>query len=384
MEEIVSAYLRAAPEECVSCLRTWNALALLSSNSLASLDAQANAGDFSAILRLASNIDGRFGDELIKTAFVRLIEDDPTKAFQYLQSVPSYFREEFATKLALAWGERSGADACRAFTHCGGLLNCRIQFRAAVNGWSKHDPKGAFNYLLSLDPAEFNIQDFTQAYFTQNGKSIAKDPAVAIQMLNSYSEMAGPASEPAVTGIFHNIAFDDPKNALRYADEIKGVVGHNAALGTIATVNLFIDPQTSIDIASQMPVSEKSLAILRRGVAKVAADSADPYSMAELQSNPYQRAAAVAGVTQGLYESRGATGVASVVERGLSSNEPEWLDAAARLVLESKGQTREKSGNTKASGWSSLPQEVSDALANYAERNLPPEKAASLKAKLQQ
>ncbi|MEJ7606667.1 MAG: hypothetical protein WKF37_10455 [Bryobacteraceae bacterium] len=128
LDEVVGAYMRADPKECLATLRSMNALGLVSSDPLGGIFARIDLDDFNKGLAFASEKGNSIGEDLIRKGFDRKAQADPEAAFEDLKSVPGYLREELSTRLARIWGKSKGKEAADAFLKYNGVLQWRNQF----------------------------------------------------------------------------------------------------------------------------------------------------------------------------------------------------------------------------------------------------------------
>jgi hypothetical protein len=392
LDEIIAAYLRTEPEECLALLREWNLAYLVSQERLESLLLD-DSGDLGRALQLASSMSGKRGDALIRTAFRKKIASDPNQAFELLGSLPKYLVEELSSELARKWGARDGPKAAEAFLKCSTVSSWRTQFSDALRGWAGRDPEAAFQFLQQspllappLNRGEL-LQSLALAY-----------PSEAAKILKAEGPLAG----TRLSGLLQV----DPQEALKLASGTPGSYGRNWQLQNIAGHIVDKDPGLALRTALEMPKSERSLFLIREAARKLGGTaSQDSFALAEQQSDSYHREAAIAGVTEGLYRSRNVGGLAEVVQQGISSNNPEWLESAGSLILNgppkymsfleysTRLDQQQEGGNIIISGagsqmpktpdWKTLDPEMTAALIQYAEKNWPAEKADALKKKFQ-
>jgi hypothetical protein len=376
LEEVVSAYMRTDAGDCLSLLRSMNALTLISSRSLAGIDSQIDLSDFATVLRAASDAAQFDRDALIADGFRELYLTDPAEAFEFLKYLPSHLRSKLASELAKSWARRDGPTAVDAFYKGADFALCSD----ALAAWAESDLEGAYQHLLSLD-ARGNYRDQLTGSFLQ---ALAEtDARAGFRLIAAHADDLPMEAQPTCLNIYKAMAAQDPEGTLKSAGSLPTDQLRRAALAGIVLSSDPSKPRSlefALAAAQQMPVSLYSLRAISQGAADIARTNVDPFSVAEQLSDPYQFNAAVDGVTRGLVESKGMDGLSGIVRRGLSSNKGEWLDAAGSIIVAGKGAA--DANNINAGNWKSLPPDIAEALLSYANTNWDPEKVAALKGKL--
>ncbi len=237
------------------------------------------------------------------------------------------------------------------------------QFDEVMQGWAERDADAAFQYLLSLSKSRVtNTQTLMDRFFN---KLRFTNAAAGIRLLPARLEL-GNGTEP-LPMIFNGLALTDPERALKEAESLQGPYAKYSAMYMTAWSNSRVNPASALKSAIQMPTSENSLAVIRDSAENLARVASDPYAIVEQECDSYQRAAAVQGITDGLYSSKGVTGIVGAVEKGLQSNDHAWLESAGSVIL-----ARPASADCKL-----LPKSIIDALISYAENNWTRERVAS-------
>jgi hypothetical protein len=211
-------------------------------------------------------------------------------------------------------------------------------------------------------------------------------------------------AQGACENIYKRLTADTPESILTSATSWPTDALRNAALTGIA-----LSPDTNaskpgsrelaLGAALLMPDTSYSLHLITRQTAALARTSTDPFSFVAQSNDPYQQNAAIDGVTQGLIQSNGLDGVTKIVQQGVSSNEEQWLEAAASVIVPLKTaaggdkdvvdmiMARNSGADSKYNNnqdWKRLPPDTAKALLDYANSNWNPERLAALKARLGQ
>jgi hypothetical protein len=367
LEEIICVYMSVDAAGCLGVLRSLNALTLVSDNALGA--AGVDLSDFDGVLRIASAADGQTGDALIRMAFANLIDTDPAAALRRLGDLPRHLREQLANRLAVDWARRDGPAACQAFLHYNGLMQRYNQLQTVFTAWGAIDPDAAFAYLQSLDSAGADIQGVTDRFLTDLAST---NPTAADRLLPLRFQQW-------VNGVFEILTKEHPQMALQSAMKVSGLIPQYSAIRTIANTALENNPQLALDAAKKLPNSADSLSLIRKAAAKLAGDADQAYALAEAQADPYQRTAMVGGLAEGIYQKKGVSGLTEVVQKGIATNDPDWLESAASLILTAPAPSP---GNASPTSWKDMPADVLSALTQYAEAHWPADKTTSLRAKI--
>ncbi|MES2572077.1 MAG: hypothetical protein V4710_18725 [Verrucomicrobiota bacterium] len=392
LQEVVACYMRADAAECLDTLRSLNALALVSPSSLAGIDSQVDVRDFASLLKVASTVNPQSAEALITKGFQQLISSDPLKAFEYLSFLPSNLRDKLGVELAESWGKRDGPGASNAF-YKSGLRMYEGLSAIALTAWAQSDLEGAYRHLLSMDVLGEKSDRQLGAFVRLLGR---KDARLGAKLL---AEHGGEMPEQAQVGcrsLVMDLARQDGEKALAWAGSLPtDKLRYQALWGIIATAVSSDSSATQLALraAMQLPISEYSLRDIRLKTADIAEKSANPFSLTDQIDNVYQREAAAVGVIQGIVARKGLAGLQEVVERGLSSKQEGWLEAAGSAIL-APADVNEfaaaivaaggKPKTSEARDWKLLPPEVKNALLRSANANWAPEKVRALQQKLGQ
>lgn len=378
LREVIAVYMRTNAEECLSVLQDLGLTSMVSLAGLSDLSSIADTGDLESVLKVASKLDARIVDPMVTEAFQKKIASDPAKAFEYISFLPSFLRGKLATELAEKWGEKDGPAAAKAFfkyQRGGAWTN---QFSVALAGWGKHDPEGAFRYLVSIDDASANVHSLIDSFIVQLARTNVDGAARIIA--ERVKEVNG--NGISLDSVFREFAKQNSRQAFEAALRLPSETAQWQALMEIGGYSAIRNPEFALEVAARVPTSEYSLAMAKKAALWLAYQRpADPYSVAERQPDPIQRSAAIGGVTEGLFKRKGIAGVSEAIRHGITSKAPEWLESAGSFILE----TNPPAGtNGKASvEWRTIPRDLSAAILRHAEANWPADRVALLKSRIQ-
>lgn len=385
LNEVVAAYMRAEPQECLDLLKSLNAAVLIPADA-SELLLPNDLDDFTHAFRMASENGGKRGDALIRSAFRRKIAADPAMAFHLLGSLPVYLVDQLSTELARSWGARDGPAAAHAFLTSSKVELWGNHFREAMSAWTAYDADAAFQFLENspLLAPPVNRSEFLKSLALRYPHEAAKRVSADGRAAEIY---------------FASLLQVDPNQAFELARNSPGDYMRNVQFQKVADMLNKKDPGVALQVAIQTPASEKSLFLIREAAKKLS-NTQDPFAFAEQQNDAYQRAAAISGITEGLYRAKGVEGLSAIIARGVAANNEEWLESATSIIVD--GLPREMSfmeyalrmenedqdasinwvvpaQEQKVRDWKQLPAAARTALIEHAKHRGPAERVAQLK-----